>query len=467
MKKIYFIITFLSLTASSAFAGGLLTNTNHSVHFLRNPARDASTEIDAVYTNPAGLTFLTDGFHLSLNNQSAFQTRTITSTFAPFAANNAGSQTKTFIGEAQALIIPSFQVAYKKDSYVISAEFAIVGGGGKAIFNKGLPSFEAPVSMIPLALTSIVPTTSYSMDSYMEGSQYIFGLQLNGSYKFNEAFSGALGLRLNMVNNRYIGHLTDIQINPQHPLLNPTGGMMSANTFFTNAGMTTQAAGTADKQLDCTQTGMGVTPIVSINYHLDGLNLSAKYEFKSTIDVENNTVVDNTGLYADGVSTPNDIPAYLAIGGKYELCEKWNVSGGYHHFFDSDAKMANDKQQYINGGMNEVLLGSEYIINDMFLVSAGTQISRTGVTDPYQSDMSFSLNTISVGLGGAVNITPKLRLNVAYFFTNFSDWTKTTAASTVSNGNGGYKGYNGTPLAGTDVYGRTSMVFGIGLDYKF
>lgn len=468
MKKIYFIITFLSLTASSAFAGGLLTNTNQSVHFLRNPARDASTEIDAVYTNPAGLTFLTDGFHLSLNNQSAFQTRTITSTFAPFAVNNDGNPTKIYTGKAQALIIPSFQLAYKKDAYVISAAFAVIGGGGKAVFNDGLPSFEAPVSMIPLSLTSMgVPTTAYLMDCYMEGSQYIFGLQLNGSYKINEAFSGALGLRLNMVKNGYKGHLTDIQINPHHPLLNPTGDMMSANTFFTNAGMTTQAAGTADKQLESTQTGMGVTPIVSINYHLDGLNLSAKYEFKSAIELQNHTVIDNTGLYTDGVKTPSDIPAYLAIGGEYELSEKWKVSGGYHHFFDSDAKMANDKQQYINGGVNEYLFGSEYTINDLFLVSAGTQISRTGVTDPYQSDMSFSLNTISVGLGGAVNITPKLRLNVAYFFTNFSDWTKTTAASTVSNGNGGYKGYNGTPLTGTDVYGRTSMVFGIGLDYKF
>jgi len=522
MKKSSLIIAALFLAASSAFAGGLLTNTNHSVHFLRNPARDASTEIDAVYTNPAGLTFLTDGFHFSLTNQSAFQTRTITSTFAPFAANNAGNPTKTFLGEAKALVIPSFQVAYKKDSYVISAEFAIAGGGGKAIFDKGVPSFEAPVSMIPLALAAKgLSTSSYSMNSYMEGSQYIFGFQINGSYKFNNALSGAVGIRLNMVKNGYLGHLTDIKINPQHPSLNPTGGMMLATTFFTNASTAAQggansltpiitagygsvtmanlvtagvitsaqlsqlsagiganvstlpasqvqtmyntaaatytvsAAGTADKQLDCTQSGMGFTPILSLNYHLAGLNLSAKYEFRTAIEVQNKTVIDNTGLYADGVKTPYDIPAYLAIGGEYKFCDKWKVSGGFHHFFDSDAKMANDKQQYINGGINEYLFGTEYNINDMFLVSAGTQISRTGVTDDYQSDLSFSLNTVSVGFGGAMNITSKLRLNVAYFFTNYSDWTKTSA------------NYNGTGLAGTDVYSRTNNVIGIGLDYKF
>lgn len=522
MKKNLLVFASMFLAVSSVFAGGLLTNTNHSVHFLRNPARDASTEIDAVYTNPAGLTFLTDGFHFSLTNQSAFQTRTITSTFAPFAANNAGSPTKSFLGEAQALVIPSFQLAYKKDSYVISAEFAVAGGGGKAIFEKGLPSFEAPVSMIPPSLAAKgLTTTSYSVDGYMEGSQYIFGIQLNGSYKITDAFSAALGVRLNIVSNGYLGHLKNIQINPQHPSLNPTGNMMSANTFFTSAstaaqgasaslapiitagygsvtmanlvagGVITQAqlnqlsAGlganvsnmpasqvqtsfnvaaatytatanaTADKQLETSQSGMGFTPIVSLNYKLNNLNLSAKYEFKTAIEIENSTVVDNTGLYPDGAITPNDIPAYLAVGAEYDICDKWKVSGGFHHFFDSDARMANDKQQFINGGINEYLFGTEYDLSEKFLLSAGTQISRTGVTDAYQSDMSFSLNTISVGLGGAYKITPKLSLNLAYFFTNYSDWTKTSA------------NYNGTTLPGTDVYSRTNKVIGIGIDYKF
>lgn len=456
MKKNYILLALVSMAASTVFAGGLLTNTNQSVHFLRNPARDASTEIDAVYTNPAGLTFLTDGIHLSLTNQSAFQTRTITSTFATFAMSNAGNATKKYVGEASAPIIPSFQFAYKRDKVVVSGSFAVTGGGGKAVFNKGLPSFEAPISMLPLLVTSIgIPTTAYSVNGYMEGSQFIFGLQLNGSYKISEALSGALGFRMNMVSNAYTGHLTDIKINPAHSLINPTTAMIPATAFFTAAGDVAHAAATADKYLECTQSGWGITPIVSLNYHLDHLNLSAKYEFKSDLNVENDTKVDNTGLYADGVNTPNDIPAYLSVGAKYNVCEKWNVSGGYHHFFDSDAKMANNKQQYINGGINEYLLGTEYDVNDLFLVSAGGQITRTGVTDAYQSDMSFSLNSYSVGFGGAVKITPDLRLNIAYFFTNYSDWTKSS------------DNYNGTPLAGMDVYSRTNKVFGIGLDYKF
>jgi long-chain fatty acid transport protein len=456
MKKNLFLIVLSLSFSSMAFAGGIVTNTNQTAHFLRNPARGASMEIDAAFENPAGLTFLSDGFHLSLSNQGAFQTRTITSTFAPFAMNNEGNTTKSYKGKTISPVIPSLQLAYKKNNFVLSAHIAIVGGGGKVTFDDGLPSFESQVAMIPVALANNgIPTTAYKMDCSMEGNSYIIGTQLNGSYKISDALSAAVGFRVSVVNSGYNGHLTNIQINPQHPVLNPSGAMVSAPVFFTNAGMAGYAASTADKQIDCSQSGWGFSPILSVNYHLDGLNLAAKYEFKSSIDIKNKTAIDNTGLFPDGAKTANDIPAFLSIGASYELSDKWNVSGGYHHFFDSDADMSGDKQQYIDGGIDEAMLGSEYKLNDKFLISAGAQYTNTKVTDAYQSDMSYSLDSYSFGMGGAVNLTSNLRLNLAYFFTIYDKWTKNSTA------------YNGIPLAGTDVYNRTNNDFGIGLDYNF
>ena len=67
-------------TATTASAGGILTNTNQSIDFLRNPARDAAIGLDGVYSNPAGVAFLPEGFHLGINWQYAHQTRTITLT---------------------------------------------------------------------------------------------------------------------------------------------------------------------------------------------------------------------------------------------------------------------------------------------------------------------------------------------------------------------------------------------------
>ena len=73
------LLTFFAATliTGSLFAGGLVTNTNQSAMFTRLQNRNASTGIDAVYYNPAGLTRLGDGFYVSINNQTIGQTKTI------------------------------------------------------------------------------------------------------------------------------------------------------------------------------------------------------------------------------------------------------------------------------------------------------------------------------------------------------------------------------------------------------
>ncbi|MDR0799529.1 MAG: aromatic hydrocarbon degradation protein, partial [Dysgonamonadaceae bacterium] len=212
---------------------------------------------------------------------------------------------------------------------------------------------------------------------------------------------------------------------------------------------------TANKELNCDQSGWGVTPILGFYFNWNKLNVGVKYEFLTSLNVENKTKVDDTGLFKDGVNTPHDIPALLTIGAQYDVVPSVTVSAGYHHFFDSNAKMANDKQKYINGGVNEFLLGAEWRINSMFLISAGGQITRTGVTDDYQTDLSFSLNSYSLGFGGAVNVSESVRINLGYFFTNYEAWTKKS------------DNYNGTSVPGTDVFSRTNKVFGAGVDFRF
>ena len=51
MRKLSLISIVLLIVSIPTFAGGLLTNTNQHVLFLRMLARDASTDIDAVYSN--------------------------------------------------------------------------------------------------------------------------------------------------------------------------------------------------------------------------------------------------------------------------------------------------------------------------------------------------------------------------------------------------------------------------------
>ena len=513
------------------YAGDLVTNTNQNVTFLRNPARDASTEIDAAYTNPAGLAFLKkDGFFLSLNNQSAFQTRTITSTFAPFTGWG-GSDTKAFEGKAQALVIPNLQAAYKLNKWVISANVGIVGGGGTLDFSKGLPSFESQVAIVPAVLQQKgIQATQYFLDSRLKGTSVIYGVQLGVTYKMNDRFSAYLGGRASIVNSSYEGYLRKIKIsmadgtevgqyltaaagqatgvaNSLQPIINMGYGSAPLN-MLVGAGVLTQAqvnqmaaglglsaaqagamtvtqvqggfnqmaaqatgaaaqiaAETGDKELNCKQNGSGIAPIIGFNYNWNGLNIGAKYEFKSSITLKNKTATNTTGLadYDDGAETPYDIPAMLSVGAQYDIVPGATVSAGYHHFFDSDAKMAGDKQKYIYGGVNEYLAGAEYRINKTFLVSCGMQLTNPGVKDNYMTDISFDINSFSVGLGGAINLTENIRLNLAYLFTNYSNRTINSDDYQGLSAKNGIK----DKIPGTDVYSRTSKAFGIGLDFMF
>lgn len=456
-KRTAAIVAILTLGYSSLFAGGILTNTNQSAHFIRMVARDASTQIDAAYTNPAGLVKLEDGLHFSFTNQSAFQTRTITSTFAPFAFNG-GSPTKEFKGTASAPIIPSIQAAYKKGRWVLSGNIAVTGGGGKATFNDGLPSFESQIALLPGALSQL-NTNKYSVDAYMRGSSFIYGAQMGGSYAINDMFSAHAGFRLNIVNNGYEGYLKNIKINPTHPLLNPTGEMISAKDFLIAIGQTQLAESVADREIDNKQSGWGVNPILGFNFNHKGLNIGVKYEFKTSLDVESKTIDGKDGglaQFKDGVNTPHDIPALLTVGASYQILPNLSASVGYHHFFDSDADMGG-KEKFINGGTNEYLFGAEYRIDKMFLVSAGGQITRYGVTDDYQRDLSFSINSYSIGVGGAVNVAKNVMINIGYFWTTYSDWTK-KVDTYVSSAPG---------VAGTDVFSRTNKVFAAGVDFSF
>lgn len=230
-KKI-FISALMLVSALCVNAGGLLTNTNQSIAFLRNPARDAAIGIDGVYSNPAGVAFMKEGFHLNLNWQSAVQTRTVWTTNPNYALNvNDPSTTKKYEGKAFVPFLPSIQAAYNKGKWSYQFNFAVHGGGGRCEFADGLGSFENAVANIasllststgsiaggyqtlaPYGAAPISPVTGYSFDQYMEGKQYYFGFTLGAAYKVNEHLSLYGGVRFLYGTATYKAKLENIKV---------------------------------------------------------------------------------------------------------------------------------------------------------------------------------------------------------------------------------------------------------------
>ncbi|HOI46054.1 MAG TPA: aromatic hydrocarbon degradation protein, partial [Candidatus Aminicenantes bacterium] len=88
-----FVFATLALLCMPVVNAAIVTNTNQSVYFYRLPAHNASTDVDAVYYNPAGVMKLKNGFHLAVHNQTLFQDRIINSTLK--SLNNTEFQGKT------------------------------------------------------------------------------------------------------------------------------------------------------------------------------------------------------------------------------------------------------------------------------------------------------------------------------------------------------------------------------------
>ncbi len=441
MRKISLIGFVMLIVSIPTFAGGLLTNTNQHVSFLRMLARGASIDIDGVYSNPAGLAFLPgDGLYLSLNGQSAYQTRNISTTFPLFPEEG---NRRYYKGTASAPFIPSFQGAYKKGDWTISGSFAVVGGGGKASFDDGLGMFDSMImGNISQASGGQITPSMYSINSAMDGSQFIYGVQLGLSYKINDWLSVFAGGRMNYFSGGYEGFLT-----------------ATVNSNIPNLSGTELAA----IELDCDQTGWGITPILGADVKLGKWNIGLKYEFLTNLNLENKTrkaEVRASGVampddelnplasFKDGVNTPSDIPALLTAAVGYEILPTLRASVEYHHFFDKAAGMAGGKEKALKHGTHEFLLGAEWDVTKQLTLSGGFQRTDYGLADDFQSDISFSCDSYSLGFGAAIKITKHLTMNVAYFWTNYSDYDKITAT-------------------GSTTYSRTNKVFGLGVDYKF
>ena len=547
------LAALLLAMVTSTQAGGLLTNTNQNIAFNRNFARVGAIGIDGVYFNPAGVAFLDQGFHLSLNFQNVYQTRQITSAFSiPAFANtpyeypftlNGGDKTdgsKFYEGKASVPILPSFQVAYNKDKWSFQAGFGLTGGGGKASFNEGLPSFERQIAILPALINQQLPTfstllgqqetpaTSYSMQSYMSGHQYNFGLQLGVAYKINENLSVFGGARFNYIYNKYEGNITnisaDVNGNSQNlyeyfgskaKLLTEKAAALQAqavaaktqaDAYQAQANAATdptakaqlqaaanqyaagaqQASAGADKlnsskelvkdrYVEVSQRGWGITPILGIDYRTGKWNFAARYEFTTKFNIENNTKRDDTQKYENGVNTPNDIPGILALGAQYEVLKNLRVMAGYNHYFDKDARMDNNKQRFLKHNTQEFLAGVEWDINPSVTVSAGGQRTLYGLGDgKYLTDLSFVTSSYSFGVGAKIKVAKNAHLNVAYFFTNYSKFTKnyedaiTIGREQVTQPDGTISVQPKTlATKNTDIFTRTNKVLGVGLDIDF
>ena len=472
------LVAAMTIT-TTVFAGGPMTNSNQSASFLRSIARGTSLDPDAVYNNPAGVVFMDNGFHIGINDQMAKQTRTVTSTFAPFAMSN-GNATKEYVGEVFSPAIPSVHFAWKHNRWAVMVGMGVNGGGGSLEFADGLASFERQFSVLPGAISQLgqqlgqmnpamaVSANRYSMDMYLKGNSMTLAFNAGVAFRITDWLSVAAQLRYSTTSNGYEGYMKNIQINPTMAAMGLQGDMMSAAQFFTAAGAAlgqlnpalaqqaaVYAAQTADHILDVKQKGTSISPVLALAFHKGKWDASVKYEFKmaTELEIESEPISANdpviNGIFPNGAKVKSETPALLTAAlsrhfGSVKVTAEW------HNYFDKDAQ--NSFSPCITGNTNEYLLGAEWSISDKWLVSAGVQRTALNMDINKYSDMNFVTSSTSVAAGVKYNFSEKVGLNLGIMPTFYDKETAVGQASGINF---------------TDVYHRTSIAWGIGLDLKF
>ena len=452
----------LTATVTTAHAGGILTNTNQSIDFLRNPARDAAIGLDGVYSNPAGVAFMPEGFHLGFNWQYAHQTRTITSTSPYFALGrkNNGQTTKVFEGTADAPFIPSLQAAYNKGDWSIQFNFSVPGGGGSCEFADGLGSFENVVGSIANQLKPF-GAQGYDMSGYMQGRQYYFGFQLGTAYKIYENLAVYGGLRVLYGTATYKAKISNIMVKTAGGYVDFSDYILAITPAATNAGYG-QMIGQLQKYAEgvnllCNQSSVGVAPVVGVDYKVGNFNFAAKYEFKTQIRMKNESTVNEASeieavnKFKDGEHVNEDAPAQLSVGAQWAPIDEVRINAGWHHYFDKQAEWYANAQDKLSHNSNEFLLGAEWDLNDRMTVSLGGQLTRYGLTDEYMNDMSFVVNSHSIGFGFSYKATDKISLKAGYFQTMYDTYDRVTSAQPQVS----------------DSFTRTNRVLGLGCQVDF
>ena len=446
MKKFLLIGAAALMVSNSTFAGGILTNTNQNATFLRNPSRNAAIAIDGVYNNPAGIAFLPQGFHLSVSWQAAWQKRLMDVNNQLFGMNADGKGTgREFVGETNAPVIPSVQAAYViNDKWSVSAQFAVGGGGGKCEFAEGLPMFEELIGSAAAGINAQVNPNSqqfsYNLNQNLTGEQYFYGFQVGATYKVAENLSVFGGLRTVIASCNYTGAINNFKVNgidaknfaPAFTQAYQQAVAAGNVEAATKAGMVAQLT-KEDLTLDCSQSGIGFTPIIGVDWNLGKLNLAAKYEFRTKIELENDSKNSSNvdalmAQYADGAKNRSDIPAILSLGAQYAISDNVRAMVGGVYYWDKDAKGTPIKK-----GDNtwEANFGIEWDVNDKILLSCGAQRTEYGFDDTDMADTNFNTSSYAVAIGGAYKFSEKIKLNVGYMHSFYDNHKFTNANKTA------------------------------------
>lgn len=399
----------------------------------RDPARQASTEIDAVVNNPAGTAFLEDGLHLSASGMLTFRN------LEAYPKANPSQILKT----NETRMLPALQVAFKKNRWTVSASFASEGGFGKMDMKDGslvadkiintltdkVGAFSEVNEILQYNITMLnlfgnaVGMTDTGMSeedklSYISNNVnmtlYNWTTRIGAAFEINKHLSAYIGLKANYVSSKSDLGIKQFMYRPStgerwsfsdysNKIMSVINNLPNIDDEFYNSTneILSEISDIVDNS-DLSQSqitdihGWGFAPIIGIDYKTEKLNFGAKYEFASHIN-------------AKGTSDFN-IPAYLSVGMNWQTTRKLKLAAGGNVIFPVDKNISGNNK--IKAAF-DLSASATWEFNDKWLVSGGYTYGEEQLAVPeYVPLIINGFNHHKISLGTAFSPIKNLQINL-------------------------------------------------------
>ncbi|MCU0576408.1 MAG: hypothetical protein MUD15_06240 [Desulfobacterota bacterium] len=430
------IITGLFLSYGSVFAQ-IYNQTCQSAEYARTLNRNASTDAtDIVVYNPAGLTDLSDGFHINVSNQ--VWVRRPSHTFD----DPLGDGQLTFEQEGTDWFIPNLHAAFKQGNWSVFGAVYIPGGGASVDYPDGSFSTRA------LGAGIIGPGGPFEniyngiSDEYLKGSSLYLAVSIGGAYRLSKTISVAGGIRSLSVANSIEGSLT------------LTDGLL---------GPLTQDV---PLKVDVKETGQGWGGVVGIQVKpVDGLNVALHCEtpikLRLETDIrEGDNISEEAGLFMDGQKNRRDFPAMIGLGASYRFIPEFRSEVNFNYWFQKAAdwgKAQNgDDMSNLAGDSWSIGTACAYMLTPRLEISSGVLYTwyDFGDIDEYYSNSLGAIEVFyaddvmySVGFGYEVVTGLTLNFGIGWIFYK---------SETVK-----------TPQGEVKMSNTSSSAMALGVDYSF
>jgi long-chain fatty acid transport protein len=456
-------VRILTGTLGFLCASAWSLNKNQSVEFLQDLNRNASTDADAAFHNPAGLAFLpADGLYLGGGNQIILEDRSIQEN-SPLLQAYGPSK---YDGNIGVWAFPTIQAVYHKSDLSIFAHGGPLGGGGKGTFDQGLPQFDNMILMFANKVGSNVksavdqgyqqafgdtgmhvtdgssPQLVYKRNLSFTGDEFTYGGTFGAAYRILPTLSASAAYRFSYARNAYKGTAKiapgQLGVVYQGSKGAPALGVSGASVDDTITAKANQAISAIwkDVDVDVVSTGVAHSVVLGLDFKPDDIwNIGVRFEWNGDLVLENKTsalvapdgLVPYLSAYADGAKTNITEPMILAGGVSWKGVQNLTLESSWTYGFYKNVDRGGLEAYYHNsifGG-----LGARYKVTKDLETSLGYAYDWAYKDDAARTETDFDMPTHFLSAGLSYQATPRLKIDGGVMVGISPDQHGTSAAS--------------------------------------